>query len=493
MELNKKTKGNKEYTTNPEGSIVYERLPEIQLYLEASNLKIKEDSFYVSAKDKLGSVVKLSNDLDNQYVMGLAQFLADKGLKLSPVVLLSILSGKHYSFNNSNVDYIFNTPRRMSESIALQSLSITHLNNSFKKHVLKKALENMSENTLRKNRMRSKKIKLSDLIKLLRPHPKDERMAAFYKKIIENSKETKLDEKRDFLAVKSSTKIEETVKKDIIYEQVMSGRVSPNMLIRNLQFLAKNYDFRKQSGLQEKVIETLNKVQDYRFLNIFDVVQAAVYVHQFEKALFEVVKRFVLDAKKTFDFPEESTLLFDVSGSMDGDGLNNGFRYLAVLSMLFPKMKIRFFSDALAPENKDHQKMIADLQKGCYKDARNTLDIIYKMYSGGTSLIDSTEKLLDEAPIKNLIIISDEVSWVEGEDLRNSIDRLSKSLSQINFVLINPSVSKGTVFGGNVLGISSLTSSILLDFALATNPAGFVKYIKNYKHTNDDHGKDKKK
>lgn len=482
MILNKKSKGKKEIVVNPEGSIVYERPKEIQLYLEASNLKITEDSFYATAKDKLSSVTNLAKELDNDYVMGLAHFLADKGIKLSPVVLLSILSGKNISFRDSNSEFIFNTPSRIADAIAMHNLGITHLNNSFKKNVLKVALESMSENTLKKNRLSRRKIKTADLIKLLRPHPKDVAMASLYKAIIENSKESHLDEKKNFLAIKSSTKVAAEDKNKMLYDQVIKGRVPINQLIRNLQYLAKNYDFAKNIELQKAVMKTLNDVKEYRFLNIFDVIQAAMYVPQFERPLFEVVKKFVEDVKANFSFEKDATVLFDVSGSMSGEGLKNGVRYLSVLSLLFENLKIRFFSDDLVEYDKEHQKVVEYLKKGSYQDAGRAMEKIFSKYSSGTALIESTTKLIDESDIKNLIVISDEVSWVEGDDLRDRIKDLKTKLIGKKLILINPQVYNGTVFTDNVLGIASLTSSILLDFALVTNPQGFVNYIKKYRH-----------
>jgi hypothetical protein len=151
MELNKKAQ--RRTVTNPEGSIVLERSIPIQLYLESANLRLKSNSFYKDAKEKLNSVLTLGKQVDIDYELGLAKFLADKGIKLSPVVLLSILSDRKFSFRGKNVEYVFNVPGRIAEAIALNNLGLVKLNNSFKKNVLKVALENMNEITLRKNKM----------------------------------------------------------------------------------------------------------------------------------------------------------------------------------------------------------------------------------------------------------------------------------------------------------------------------------------------------
>jgi hypothetical protein len=160
MELNKKA--SRKTVKNPEGSTVLARKPEIQLYLEGANLRLKHDSFYKEAKDKLSDFLKLGKEADEDYILGLAKFLADKGLKLSPVILLSILSDRKFSFRDKGVEYIFNVPPRIAEAISLQNLKLVKLNNSFKKNVLKASLEDMNDFTLKKNKMKRRKIKLAD-------------------------------------------------------------------------------------------------------------------------------------------------------------------------------------------------------------------------------------------------------------------------------------------------------------------------------------------
>lgn len=491
MELN--VKGKRETVKNPEGSIVLKRKPEIQLYLEGANLRLKSDSFYKDANEKLKTILELGRSVDTDYELGLAKFLADKGLKLSPVVLLSVLSDRGYSFRDKNVKYIFNTPARISESIALQNLKLLKLNNSFRKHILKEALEEMNEFTLRKNKMRRRKIKLADLIKLLRVKPKNDKMAKLYKAIIENTNEASLkDTESNMVAIKSSTKLNEEEKKELI--DLNLEKMPINQIIRNLKFLADKYDFNKNVELQKRVIEKLNSVNDYRMLNIFDVIMAAMFVPQFEKALFEVVKKFVERTGTEFDFPADVTLLFDVSGSMDSggflgmnrgdnkDGKGLGFMYLILFALLMKNLKLRTFSNDLNKDEAELAKVVKKIQEGCFGEAYSLFNKHFARYSGGTALVDSAEDLCDENPeIKNLIVISDEVSWKEGKNLEGSISELSKKLSNKNLFLINPVVYSGTVFDKNIVAISSLNPSVLIDMAIFLDEKGFIEYIKKYK------------
>jgi hypothetical protein len=501
MELNKKA--SRKTVVNPEGSRVLERRPEIQAYLEGANLRIKSSSFYKEAEDKLKTLLNLSKEIDEDYVLGLAKFLADKGLKLSPVVLLSVLSSRGFSFRFKtdegvpipgkqfkNVKYVFNTPARIAESFALYNLKLVHLNNSFRKHILKEALEEMNELTLRKNKMARRKVKLADLIKILRAKPKTPQLNKLYKAIIESSNEASLKDTENIVSIKSSTKLEEEEKKELIDTNL--EKMPINQIIRNLKFLADKYDFKKNIELQQRVIDKLNSVNNYRMLNIFDVIMAAMFVPQFEKALFEVVKKFIQRTREEFKFEDNATLLFDVSGSMgtggfmarpdnkDGKGL--GFMYLILFALLMKNLKLRTFSNNLNGDEVQLKKIVERIQTGSIQEAYKMFNKHFEEHSGGTALLESATELCDNDPeIKNLIIISDEVSWKEGSDLRGSISSLSKKLTDKNLFLINPVVYSGTVFEKNIVAISSLNPSVLIDMAIFLDEKGFIDYIKKYK------------
>jgi hypothetical protein len=265
-----------------------------------------------------------------------------------------------------------------------------------------------------------------------------------------------------------------------------------NQIIRNLKFLADKYDFKKNIELQQRVVEKLNSVKDYRMLNIFDVIMAAMYVPQFEKALFEVVKRFVERTKEEFDFQSDATVLFDVSASMgsgglfsighdnkDGKGL--GFMYLILFALLMKDLKLRTFSNKLNGDEKNLIKIVKQIQQGSLGSAFKDFDAHFQAHSGGTALLDSAMELCDEdTEIKNLIVITDEISW-EKQNLTGSIAELSKRLNNKNLFIVNPVVYNGTVFDKNIVAISSLNPSVLIDMAIFLDEKGFIKYIKNYK------------
>lgn len=484
MEINKRSrKGIKETELNPEGSKVFSRDNEIQLYLEASNLRLKEDSFYTKANTKLNSVITLAGKTDEAFVCGLAKYMANNGIKLSPVVLSSVLADKKFSFRGKGFEFIFNTPQRIAEAIALHNNDYVKLNNSFKKNCLKPALEHMKDFTLKKNKMARRSVKLKDLIKLLRPKPANDHMAKLYKAIIEDGKMSKLDSKDNFIAMKSDKDLTDKEKKDFITKNL--DTIPLNQLIRNLKFIEDNFTFNKGNDLKERIIKRMNSIDNYRFLNIFDLIEASIHVKGFQKALFEVITKYCEDFKKSFDFSgEKATVLFDVSGSMGTDyagkdghgGIDVGFKYLVLLSLIY-NCELTVFSDELHMPKNDVVKKISN---GSICEAKEEMLALMKKYGGGTALIESANELLDTKEVKTLIVISDEVSWEEGDDLTGYISGLTKRLKNTKLILINPVVYKGTVFGANYLACASLTANILNDILLIEKPKAFKEFIREY-------------
>jgi len=487
MELNKIARREINNIVNEGGSIVIERIPEIQLYLEASNFKIKTDDFYKSNDDKIKSLIDKTQKCQYEYVLGLSKFLSDCGMKTSPVVMLSRLSHAGGHFGTVDIDtkkkfmQIFNTPQRIAEAIGLQNHGYLHLNSSFKKCVLRNALENMTPYTLQKNKMNNRKIKVKDLIKYLRPQPVIPERSMLYKHLIEDGSMSKLpQDKKTLIQVKSDVTMSNSEKMEYYNNNITT--IPLNMLIRNLKFISENSDFRTQTNLQIKILNRLESIEDkdMRFLNVFDLIEVAIHVPAFEKVMFEVIKGFVQDMKTKFNYNNaEGTILFDFSGSMEGEAFELGFKYLVLMSLLFDEVDLYCFSDRLHESNLNGQPF--DIKKGNISRAHNDMHSYFRRLSGGTALLGSVGRLLEiDYNIKNLVVISDEVSWVEGDNLLTDITDISRQLKNIFTILINPKVSCGTVFKNNMIGFSGISSNVLYNIMMGSNHQEFINFIKNY-------------
>ena len=127
-------------------------------------------------------------------------------------------------------------------------------------------------------------------------------------------------------------------------------------------------------------------------------------------------------------------------------------------------------------------KGVADgIRQGKVCEAYKAFNKLFQNNQGGTAVLRSAKQLLDiDKNINNLIVITDEVSWAEGKDLRRDIAELSDLCKDKNVIIINPAIYKGTVFKSNLVAMASLTSSVIYNIFMLTNQDEFIEYIKNY-------------
>jgi hypothetical protein len=81
---------------------------------------------------------------------------------------------------------------------------------------------------------------------------------------------------------------------------------------------------------------------------------------------------------------------------------------------------------------KELETIVKKIQQGSLGDAYESFNKHFAKYSGGTALVQSSLDLCNEESLRNLIIVSDEVSWKEGSNLTGSISELSSKLSNKN-------------------------------------------------------------
>ncbi len=481
MEINQTARRQNPFIRNPKGSLVLNRSPEVQLYLECSSLNVKENDFYISSQKKIANVIQSASNCSPQFVFGLSKFLSDSGLKLSPVVLIGALNEKGVKFgelhNRQRVKQIFNTPQRIAECIALNNMNCITLHNSLKT-LMRDALQDMNSYTLRKNKMLNRKIKLKDIIKLLRPQPQHANLSEIYKDIIENGPLSKLKDDETLVSMKSSKK---TNTEKIDYYKQNITTIPINMLIRNLKFIVEHADFKTDAQLQQAIVNRLNSLDEksMRYVNIFDLIEVCYHVPQMEKAMFTVINNHLTSLKEKFRFSANGTVLFDFSESMNGQGMEYGIKWLIIMGLLFDKLDLRVFSDTVRTEDLNGQ--IQDIKKGQLKRAHDVILQYQKQWTGGTALLQSASELIAQKPeIQNLIVISDEVSWKEGEYLTAEISALAQLLQTRNTILINPVVTKGTVFKQNLIAMGGISPNMLYNIFLGLSTQEFVFFITHY-------------
>jgi hypothetical protein len=313
----------------------------------------------------------------------------------------------------------------------------------------------MRENTLVNMQLKSRKIKTKDIIKMLRPKPKNEKVAKAYKDIIENNA------KSDTLLTKRSQNEKEAIRH---FDQNIE-KMPVNMLIRNLRMYKKTDN---PTQTRERILKTLEKIDvSEKVVNPFDFVTIAVEVPSLEVEMTSLIRRFM--SNTNFTIEGKTAVLFDVSGSMDGQGEVDGFKNLVLLAHIFDPKDLYFFAGELHKVDREILKLIknGDISraKSCMVDPYN-----------GTALLDSLKEVA-EMDYDNIIVISDEVTWDDDEEINYYRDATKGK----RIIAINPVKYKGTVFRNKFLALASLEAKIFLHLRMLVDWKGFKKWIiENY-------------
>ena len=463
--------------TNPEGYEVYSEDADLELFKMASNLKAS-DTFYKQEDERISAFVDaVRSHKDKEYVKAMAYFLNGIGIKFSPALTYAAISTEIAPNERKLVASVYDRPDKIAVPFGLQGVMGVKIAPTFKKKVLRPALASLSPLMLKKMKMANRAIKTKDLIKLLRPKPRDKQMAALYKAIIEDSAASKLNSSESFVAMKSDSTLDKDIKVEYFVKNI--DKIPLNQLIRNLKFYSEISDYKQKVYVKEKIIGRISKLieeGDDRKLNVFDLITAAMYVPSLGDEIMEICKVFIEKVKeKGFALEGETIVMFDVSGSMDGDAKQFGLKYLALFSLLFDLKdeNVYYFANEA---RKEHPAVIASIRKGYFDKALNYVNRIER---GGTAIFASTIEALKDhvGEVNNIVIISDEVTWADDGD----IDRESKRLREIfdgNVILINPVHYHGTIFKKKLLAIDALDAKILYYLKFMVDFKGFVSELK---------------
>ena len=245
FELNQKAQVTHKMVTNPEGGIVYEENISRNLFLQASAFKLR-NSFYWSAEDRLKMLeASIDEERDFEYKIGLANFLSNYlGIRLSPVIILTRLAEQskantYHNFPNKNsitktVAKIMDRPDKITNAIAYAQYNLGSGKElpPYYKRALRDAFEKYDAYTLRKFRLRRRKVKTADVIKLLHPKPRNLELSRLYKAIIENSKEASIEKGTVITEVLSDSK--KTAEEKTAWITTNLDNIPINATVRNM-------------------------------------------------------------------------------------------------------------------------------------------------------------------------------------------------------------------------------------------------------------------
>ena len=504
MELNPKGSVDpNKMVQNKEGALVWKDNPYRAAILAGMQLNLRpRRSFYYTDEERFLDFLTTLEELyvtDPEFLEALVPYLRlEHGRKLAPMVVLGFLLAKsgNYRYLPQFISAkIIDTPKRMAEVVAVYRLisgKASFASIPYKER-FKKVLESYSAYTLKKNRMRRRKIKLADLIKVFRPKPVDEEMSKLYKAIIENDPYASLKEDEHITATLSSNRLSQEKKQQIIEQSIES--MPFNALVRNLrQFKDSSLDTKLRIRARfQSVLEGLKK-GDWRVVDPFALFELYLssYWDEFgvlQDIVAELIDSYVEYWSNCLELKQKkAAYLLDMSGSMRFDyatreltGIQIALQAMAVLSQIYGFEGFAAFNNNLITEDEvielvrnrwssfGNTKVVKKVNDvftqpgGAFTKFRQFRGLLLQEPDGATALVDAFEKFVKLYPDADVyIVLTDEVTWAD-KHATFSLEFLPKKTLQ-KVVIVN--VDYNARFGGVViqnpqlLRISQLTPGV---------------------------------
>lgn len=514
MELNPKAEVKKEslgkdMTVNKEGAVVWKDDPFRAVILGGMSLNLRpRRTFYYSDEERFNEFVASLEEVykrDPEFLEALIPYLRlEHGRKLSPVVTMGFLlakaktEGREFKHLPRFIDArVVDTPKRMAEVVAVYRLlsgektfaSVPH------RERFKAVLESYDAFTLKKNRMRRRKIKLADLIKVFRPKPRDEEMSRLYKAIIENDPYASLKSEEHVTATLSSTELSREEKRKVLEENV--GCMPFNALVRNLsQFVESPLDVKVR--IRKRFVSVLAglKKGDERVIaavNPFDLLALPDSPAWKDFGMLQDVARELVDSyvdywrERLGTAEKKAAILLDISGSMaslgkdDVSGIVRAVRFLGVLGRLYDVVRFGAFDTELylerIPISEDpfwgRRQSEVNLEGvvRLMREKRSAFNLVLELKQvfqnvpfNGTALVDAYKAFVKAVPDADLyVLVTDEVTWADRSGKTWELEFLPKTERQ-KVMVVNVDYAGRT--GGvvvkhpQVLRVSELTPGV---------------------------------
>lgn len=284
-----------------EGGKTVQVSPLLQLKRSVLTCLLWEDTFYEKGSEIADRIISLIPQCKAEDVAALAVEARDKfQLRHVPLLLVSELTKTK---GNGPLVYrtltkIIQRPDELTEYLAIYWRAGRHPISAASKRALREAFGTFSRYQLAKYRDEDKKIKLSDVLRIVRPKGKDAEQNETYRQLRKgelksiDTWETELSAGKD--------------KRETFERLIAEKKLGALACLRNLRNM-------QQAGVPDKVIRErlaapMPRVWPYRY------VVAAKYAPSLEDALEQAMFRSVEDM---ITLPGKTGLLIDVSGSMD--------------------------------------------------------------------------------------------------------------------------------------------------------------------------------
>ncbi len=493
-----KKRWNQNKIVNEEGYQVYKMRDDQALFLEASSFTPR-NSFYHTVIDRLTNFENLIDQLiktDIKFVTALTWFIGRvMGIRLAPVIMtMRLAENIKQDQLQKIVKDVFTRPDFIANAFGYWKFRKGEIK-SFPRGMfvlLKKQLESFNDITLKKRKMLHREFKLKDLIKILKPQPVNSERSKLYRAFIEDGKASKLTtvvnkktgkiEKSDHItSAISSDKVSYEAKQEYVEKNIKD--IPINALIKNLSFIGPD----SVKEVKARLESIFKSGQGVRFINPFDLIlleslhhrgyNTEVRVNQsILKMLDQILMKYV-----SFEISaQKPVILYDRSGSMNGDGHRTGSKFLALMNNLFSK-DYKFYTFSSSKWNGPPTDITETFRNAVFRGPNEVARQIQSSIncSGGTELLNAMKWTVENNPEMDLfIVITDEVTWAETSNIE-AYRRIIPDKLAGKVLLINVAPNQKSVFkpSEKIVRLSGLDGKVLQMVKAITDFDQFKKDI----------------
>jgi len=498
------------------------------------NHLLKGDTFYTNENEIIQEVSNLVTKCkDKDYILKAVLFAREKGnlRTISHLFMANFINQiKGWKNTKKTLRRLFKRPDEISEIVS----AIGMLNGNTEKirpipNVVKKAGKEALETKfdayqLRKYRMRSSQVTLSDLVKLFHPSSKkwqkkfnsdidnifklviEDRLPKIetaqtintkitdekerQKKYIEMIKERKLG----LMAVlKNLTKILKEMEK--IDKNMTNINIDKGLVTEQSKEISKEKKEYTKKEIEDILIEYFNsmcgteankKILPFRFIDVYMKIK-----NMASNKLKKAIEELFIESAKNIELPEGSLIAIDVSASMDGETLKNAVALAAILLAKNEKTDANVWVWASIAKKLEVYGLspFAFIDKYFKKDYGGGLSYKFKFETGhGTEVGALLEAISNVKNAKTIFILTDMQLYDTNEwyDYTKTINKALKENLKENTKLILWDVrgyNKGTPFKVNnkqIYSFNGFSSKLIEYLSFILEGKSLVKIIDDY-------------
>lgn len=407
-------------TVNHEGSLAYYDKPEYELLRTVAN-SLLEDKFYESSEENKNRIKSLVDECSQDFVLKLASYARNfLNLRSAPIYLLVLSSLKKDNRNGNVRTYVPKIIRRADE---LSEVVAAYISISGSKNRMPNALRrgiadaflNFKEYDFSKYKSSRNSVKLSDVVKIVHPKPKDDEQSDLYKRIIEN----KLTPPRTW---------------EVVVSAKGSNKETWNAISEDMGFMALLRNLRNfEIHSAEKAIS----ISVDKLTNASAVANSKQFPFRFLSAFKNVTTTKVKDALRTSlelsvsNIPKiegKSALLLDVSGSMHfNTSRNTNMKYYEI-ALLMGAMANKICSESIILPFATTSKFVELSNMDTVLTNQEKLQSLSAGLGGGTNGWHPINNLIENNIFVDRIMVFSDCQMT-GEQFLKSFDRYKSKVN----------------------------------------------------------------